>query len=59
MDFRKQLARQLQFLTHSCDLYDQEFLDEAIRIATIARVLLHHTYDPVRNRGSIALIRHR
>lgn len=58
MDFRRQLTRQFQFLTHSCDLYDHGFHDEAIRIATIARVLFHHTYDPVRNRGSIALIQH-
>lgn len=58
MDFRRQLTRQFEFLTHSCDLYDQGFHDEAIRIATIARVLFHHTYDQVRNRGSIALLRH-
>jgi hypothetical protein len=46
MDFQKHLARQLTFLQHSCALYDQGARDEAIRIATVARVLFHHTHDP-------------
>ena len=37
----KQLVRQLGFLRHSCELFDRGNQDEAIRIATCIRVLLH------------------
>jgi hypothetical protein len=57
MDYQKHLARQLAFLAHSCQLYDQGARDEAIRIATIARVLFHHTHHPkTRSRGSRSLL---
>jgi hypothetical protein len=43
MDFRAQLRRQLGLLEDSCRLYDEGRQDEAIRIATAIRVLLHQT----------------
>lgn len=51
-DFKKQLERQLNFLRRSCDSYDAGFTDEAIRIATAIRVLIHDT------RNSTSLLRH-
>jgi hypothetical protein len=57
MDYQKHLARQLTFLAHSCQLYDQGARDEAIRIATVARVLFHHTHHPkTSSRGSRSLL---
>lgn len=41
--FRKHLGRQLGFLRRSCRSYDEGFPDEAIRIATVIRVLVHDT----------------
>jgi len=42
-DFKKQLIRQLNFINHSCLIYDAGHKDEAIRIATSIRVLVHDT----------------
>lgn len=43
LDFRAHLERQLSFLWRSCDAYDHGHIDEAVRIATVIRVLLHDT----------------
>lgn len=45
MSFNPQehLRRQIRFLEHSCSSYDAGFFDEAIRIATVLRVLFHQT----------------
>lgn len=43
VDYKKQLERQLGFIRRSCSLYDQGFEDEAIRISTTIRVLMHDT----------------
>lgn len=52
MDFHKQLERQMAFLQRSCDGYDVGISDEAIRIATTIRVLIHAT------RNSTSLLQH-
>lgn len=41
--FRDQLKRNIGFIRRSCELYDQGYAEEAIRIATALRVLLHDT----------------
>lgn len=41
VDFRQQLFKQLNYLNRSARLYDQGYHDEAIRIATSIRVLVH------------------
>lgn len=41
--FKKQLARQLKFMQNSCHLFDKGDWDEAIRIATSIRVIVHDT----------------
>jgi len=43
MDFVEHLRRQLGFLERSCASCDAGYRDEAIRIATIIRVLIHNT----------------
>jgi len=43
VDFRGHLTKQLGFLERSCHAYDSGHLDEAIRIATVIRVLVHQT----------------
>ncbi len=43
IDFKNQLRRQLRFIERSCDSYDLGFADEAIRIATVLRVIFHNT----------------
>ena len=43
MDFRAQLASQLEFIQSSCDLYDVGKVREGVRIATALRVLFHQT----------------
>lgn len=43
MDFREHLKKQIGFLERSCDSYDKGFIDEALRIATTIRVLVHDT----------------
>lgn len=50
--FRDQLKRNVGFVRRSCDLYDQGHAEEAIRIATALRVLLHDT------RNSKSLLSH-
>jgi hypothetical protein len=51
-DFRSHLARQLSFLERSCAAFDAGFHDEAIRIATVVRVLIHQT------KNSTSLLKH-
>lgn len=41
--FKSHLRRQLSFLERSCAAYDSGFSDEAIRIATVIRTLVHNT----------------
>lgn len=43
VNFVQHLRRQLGFLERSCASYDAGQIDEAIRIATIIRVLIHNT----------------
>jgi hypothetical protein len=50
--FRQHLRRQLTFLEHSCRSYDGGYLDEAIRMAVVLRVLFHDT------KHSTSLLRH-
>ncbi len=50
--FIEQLKRQKGFLERSCRLYDAGLHDEATRIATIIRVLLHDT------NSSTSLVKH-
>jgi hypothetical protein len=52
VDFIEHLRRQLGFLERSCASYDAGYKDEAIRIATIIRVLIHNT------RASTSLLKH-
>lgn len=52
MDFHAHLARQLSFLKRSCESYDTGATDEAIRMATIIRVLIHNT------KASTSLLKH-
>lgn len=40
----EKLKTQLSFLDRSAESYDQGFEDEALRLATIVRVLIHDTY---------------
>lgn len=41
--FKDQLKRNVGFIQRSCELFDQGHTEEAIRIATALRVLLHDT----------------
>lgn len=43
VDFKEQIKKQLGFLERSCQSYDAGFADEAIRISTVIRVLVHQT----------------
>jgi hypothetical protein len=43
VDIRQEIAKQLDFIISSCDLYDQGRYFEAMRIAVAARVLFHNT----------------
>jgi hypothetical protein len=43
VDFNAHLFKQLNFLWRSCESYDQGHIDEAVRIATVIRVLMHDT----------------
>lgn len=52
VDFREHLRRQLRFLGRSCAAFDAGHQDEAVRIATSIRVLLHDT------RSSTSLLTH-
>lgn len=40
---RVKLREQLQYLANSCDAYDAGHKSEAIRMATVARILIHDT----------------
>lgn len=51
-NYKAHLQRQLSFLSRSCESYDAGYEDEAIRIATVLRVLIHQT------RQSTSLLRH-
>lgn len=51
-DFRAHLFRQLGFLWRSCQAYDEGHIDEAVRIATVIRVLIHDT------QASTCLLKH-
>lgn len=42
-NFKDHLKRQMRFIKHSCESYDAGFTDEAVRIATAIRVLIHKT----------------
>jgi hypothetical protein len=44
VDFKSHLFKQLGFLWRSCASYDQGHLDEAVRIATAIRVIVHDTH---------------
>lgn len=52
IDFKKHLSRQIGFLERSCASYDAGYHDEAIRMATILRVLIHDT------NASTSLLKH-
>jgi hypothetical protein len=41
--FQHELKKQLSFIENSCMAYDQGQVNEAIRIATSLRILLHDT----------------
>src|SRR5687767_7224299 len=43
VDFRKQLRHQLTFLKNSAARYDYGCHEEAVRIATVIRVIIHDT----------------
>jgi hypothetical protein len=51
-DFGQHLRKQLGFLERSCASYDAGHKDEAIRIATTIRVLIHNT------KASTSLLKH-
>ena len=50
--FQSHLKKQLSFLERSCAAYDQGCNDEAIRIATVIRVIIHNT------KSSTSLLKH-
>jgi len=52
VEFKQYLEQQLGFLRRSCDSYDDGYTDEAIRIATTIRVLIHDT------KSSTSLLKH-
>lgn len=43
MDFKEQLKKQLDFIRTSCKEYDAGNVNEAVRIATALRVIIHDT----------------
>jgi hypothetical protein len=51
-DFRAHLFRQLGFMWRSCQAYDEGHIDEAVRIATVIRTLVHDT------QSSTSLLKH-
>ncbi len=50
--------KQLGFLRHSCESFDQGYNDEAIRIVTVLRVLMHDTTDRKGRPRSVSLLTH-
>lgn len=51
-DFKLHLRKQLNFLERSCNAYDAGAHEEAIRIATVIRILIHQT------KNSTSLLKH-
>lgn len=51
-DFQLELAKQLKFLRNSCEHFDRGDVEEAVRIATAIRVIMHDT------KNSISLLEH-
>jgi len=51
-DYRDHLRRQIGFLQRSADAFDAGYIDEAVRIATTIRVLIHNTGS------SVSLLKH-
>jgi hypothetical protein len=51
-DFSENLKTQLSFIARSCELYDQGYKEEALRIAVSLRVMFHDTTR------SISLLKH-
>lgn len=51
-DFQEHLKKQLGFLQRSCASYDAGHKDEAVRVATTIRVLIHNT------KASTSLLKH-
>lgn len=51
-DFQSHLRRQLRFLESSAASFDSGFHDEAVRIATVIRILIHQT------KSSTSLLKH-
>ncbi|MGH9401759.1 MAG: hypothetical protein ACRD2P_06600 [Terriglobia bacterium] len=43
INFESELSKQLGFLQRSCVSFDAGYVDEAMRIATVLRILLHDT----------------
>ncbi|MDQ3260301.1 MAG: hypothetical protein M3Q00_05865 [Pseudomonadota bacterium] len=52
LDFRNHLRRQLGFLKRSSESFDRDNRDEAVRIATTIRILIHNT------QSSVSLLKH-
>jgi len=52
VNFIEHLQKQLGFLERSCKSYDEGYIDEGVRIATIIRVLIHDT------KSSTSLLHH-
>jgi len=50
--YQQELRKQLGFLSRSCEWYDEGNMDEAIRIASTIRILIHDT------RNSTSLLKH-
>src|SRR5919107_1473494 len=56
--FKGKLSEQLRWLRNSCENYDRGDKSEAIRIATILRVLMHDTFDRRGRPNSMSLLTH-
>lgn len=52
VNFVEHLKKQIKFLERSCESYDNGYVDEGVRIATIIRVLIHNT------KSSTSLLKH-
>lgn len=52
IDFIRHLRMRLGFLRRSCESYDAGYTDEAIRVATVIRVLIHDS------QASVSLLAH-
>jgi hypothetical protein len=50
--YQQELKKQLGFLRHSCQSYDEGYVDEVIRIASVIRTLIHDT------QSSTSLLKH-